>query len=1137
MPNPPTDLLRHLFQRAMELPPAARAAFVAAKCRDDDDLARRLTAMLAAADGSPAVAAPDATLAPGGQPTPVRAVAQDGPGSVIGPYRLLQQLGEGGFGVVFLAEQREPVQRQVALKIVKLGMDTAQVVARFEQERQALAVMDHPHIAKVFDAGSTATGRPFFVMELCRGEPLTDYCDKNQLTIEQRLRLFEQICHAVQHAHGKGIIHRDLKPSNVLVGNQDGAPHCKVIDFGIAKATSSRLTDRTLFTAAEQVIGTLQYMSPEQAEGSLDIDTRTDVYSLGVILYELLTGSTPFDRRTFADVAMSQIQRLIREVEPHKPSTRIADSRENISQLAAQRRVDERRLPSLVRGELDWLVMKAIEKDRTRRYPTADALALDIQRFRTGQAVEAAPPSRSYRLRKFLWRYRGPVLAAALVFVALIAGIVGTAWGLLEAKEQERLAGLRADAETKERQRADAERDRAVRYRNRALAALRATTGEDVEKLLGSRTELTAREKAYLEAIAQRWAAFSQQAGEDVESRELRAEGLAQVAQLRSTIGDDARVRAQYEESIATWDQLRAEFPDQQRYQLEAVRTRLNLAVQLAGADDEAADSHNRQALDLASGLAARFPEVGTWRDLVASARVGISRRLRAVGKHQEARTELQLAAAQQQRLVADSPEDATLAAALARTRGDLALLLTYLGEAEPALAEYEAIRALQVGLLAKTPDDAELRGSAALTLQNVATLLDELGRSDRAKVAYRTAIDEMERLVADFPLLGETRRVLARTRAKLGATLAAAGEQQAAQAEFDAARERLQRLVGSGPEVADGDLARVEYRMALLAADRGEGGKAIELLETARDRYRRLHDAEPLVVEHRKELADTLNQLGIQLLQASRVDDAEAALVKSRELARPLVAAQPDNDAFDSLLGNVHNTLGLLYKGRGDREHALEELTAACAVRLRIAQRSPNVPRHQVMLGGSHCNVGNLLVDDDPEAARTSFDAAMAVLHPVVQAQSRDGTARSFLLNSLAGRGKANVALEQWVAAADDWDRCCALTPAQHLSYFAHQRVQARARAGQGEQALAEAETLAGAAKDAAAHATAARVFALAATALAGEPRTRAGDGAIAQLRAMLALGQYSVASLRDDPDFAALRDREDFRQLVGGQ
>ncbi len=356
------------------------------------------------------------------------------PGATIGRYTLLEEIGTGGYGTVFLAEQREPVARKVALKIIKLGMDTRQVIARFEQERQTLALMDHPHIAKVLDAGTTDAGRPYFVMELVTGKPITQYCDERSLSVNERLEVFGQVCRAIQHAHQKGIIHRDIKPSNVLVSTIDDRPHAKVIDFGIAKATQQHAMDATMVTELGQWIGTPAYMSPEQASGSADIDTRTDVYSLGVLLYELLSGEPPFDPRSLRAVAIGEMQRVIRDVDPPRPSARVTTSPQTLSTVARLRGVEPARLRSLLRGELDWIAMKALEKDRQRRYETANGLAMDIERFLRAEPVSAAPPSTSYRVRKFVVRNKASVIAASVVLLALVGGIVGTTLGLIQAE-------------------------------------------------------------------------------------------------------------------------------------------------------------------------------------------------------------------------------------------------------------------------------------------------------------------------------------------------------------------------------------------------------------------------------------------------------------------------------------------------------------------------------------------------------------------------------------------------------------------------------------------------------------------------------------------------------------------------------
>ncbi len=368
-------------------------------------------------------------------------VSQESPGDVIGRYKLLQVIGEGGFGTVWMAEQTEPVLRRVALKIIKLGMDTKQVIARFEAERQALALMDHPSIARVFDAGATETGRPYFVMELVRGEPITEYCDRHRLPPPERLSLFAQVCRAVQHAHQKGIIHRDVKPSNVLVTVADGRPLPKVIDFGIAKATSARLTERTLFTEHRQLVGTPEYMSPEQAEMlGVDVDTRTDVYSLGVLLYELLTGATPFDGKRLRSAAFGELLRIIREEDPPTPSGRLSGLTERLGAIASRRGTTPDRLGRLVRGELDWIVMRALEKDRTRRYETASALAADVERFLRDEPVEAGPPGSLYRLVKFVKRRKGPVMAGVAIAVLLLGGVIASTAFALRAERQRAVA-------------------------------------------------------------------------------------------------------------------------------------------------------------------------------------------------------------------------------------------------------------------------------------------------------------------------------------------------------------------------------------------------------------------------------------------------------------------------------------------------------------------------------------------------------------------------------------------------------------------------------------------------------------------------------------------------------------------------
>jgi serine/threonine protein kinase len=440
------DKVEALFEQALKFKPEERAAFLAGACGPDAELRGRVEELLRA----DAEAGDFLPTDPGRQKTIVIPITEQ-PGDRIGRYKILQQIGEGGCGVVYMAEQEEPVRRRVALKVIKLGMDTKSVIARFEAERQALAMMDHPNIAKVLDAGATEAGRPFFVMELVRGIKITDYCDEAKLSTRERLDLFIQVCHAIQHAHQKGIIHRDLKPSNILVTINDGVPVPKVIDFGIAKATTGQqLTDKTLFTAYEQFIGTPAYMSPEQAVmTSLDIDTRSDIYALGVLLYELLTSKPPFDPKELLQSGFDEMRRTIREREPERPSTRLSTMLDaDLTTVAKRRQSDAPKLIHSLRGDLDWIVMKALEKDRTRRFETANAMAMDIQRYLSNEPVTARPPSNLYRFQKLIRRNKTAFAAIGAVAAALVIGLGLSLYSLRRAIAAEReQAHLRQQAE------------------------------------------------------------------------------------------------------------------------------------------------------------------------------------------------------------------------------------------------------------------------------------------------------------------------------------------------------------------------------------------------------------------------------------------------------------------------------------------------------------------------------------------------------------------------------------------------------------------------------------------------------------------------------------------------------------------
>jgi serine/threonine protein kinase/Tfp pilus assembly protein PilF len=507
-----------IFDEALRrVPGKEREQYLNEACDNDAELRQRVARLLrAVAEAGSFLESP----AQDPSPTIDQPIAER-PGTQIGPYKLLQQIGEGGMGVVYMADQLEPVKRRVALKIIKPGMDTRQVIARFEAERQALSLMDHPNIAKVLDAGTTESGRPYFVMELVKGQPITQYCDEHHLTPRQRLELLLPVCQAIQHAHQKGIIHRDIKPTNILIAEYDQKAVPKVIDFGVAKATSQTLTEMTMFTEYGQIVGTLEYMSPEQAKvNQLDIDTRSDIYSLGVLLYELLTGSTPFDRERLRSAGWDEMLRIIREEEPPKPSTKLSSS-QTLPSVAANRSMEPARLGRALRGELDWIVMKALEKDRSRRYETATGLANDIQRYLNDEPVAACPPSAAYRFQKFSRRHQRVLISTTFVFAALTVGLVAALWQSYlatqeaskrrSAEESLRLANderLRADEllafarkELNSSRVAEAEAKRA-----KQAAALQAEQAEDeslqARKSMQLASEMERRARQTLEEIA-----------------------------------------------------------------------------------------------------------------------------------------------------------------------------------------------------------------------------------------------------------------------------------------------------------------------------------------------------------------------------------------------------------------------------------------------------------------------------------------------------------------------------------------------------------------------------------------------------------------------------------------------------------
>jgi serine/threonine protein kinase/Tfp pilus assembly protein PilF len=828
-----------LFLKARELPAGERRAFLDRECAGDAELRAEVDGLLDAGDRAGGFLEAPA-LAPEPAPAADHPPPAERPGAVVGPYKLLEQAGEGGFAVVFLAEQTQPVRRKVALKVLKPGMDTKQVVARFEAERQALAVMDHPNIARVFDGGVTTSGRPYFVMELVKGVPITQFCDQNHLTPRQRLELFVSVCSAVQHAHQKGIVHRDLKPSNVLVSRHDTTPVVKVIDFGVAKALGQELTDKTLFTGLAQMVGTPLYMSPEQAGMSdLDVDTRSDIYSLGVLLYELLTGSTPFEKERFKRAAYDEIRRIIREEEPPKPSTRLSASRDTLPSVAAQRQTEAGKLTRLVRGELDWIVMKALEKDRARRYETANGLAADVQRYLHQEPVQAHPPSAAYRLRKFVRRNKGQVIAAGLVILALVLGLAGTTYGLIRAEarrvEAERARAAeaeRADGERRATQEALAAKDRAERAEAETLASYRAATDDAIEQLIASRPDLGPREQTYLENTAKRWQALADRAGDDERARAIRAEGHFRVGFLWLKLARVDEARRECGEALAIYEKLADEFPARPEYREMLASSHNHMGILLNELGKQQ-DVEKQWCLELAirKKLAEDFPDRPKYRKSLAGSHNNLGIVLRHLGRQPEAEEQDRMALAIYEKLADDFPALPEYHAALARFYTNMGIHLAGAGKRGEAEKQYRRALAIYEKLADEFPTmppgrqdfiktDYYLHGLAT-THNNLGILLHDLGKWVEAEEQYRLALPIHKKLAVGSPAVPLHRQELARCHIRLVLPLLGLGKPAEAEEQYRLALPILEKLTAefSAVPVVRQGLAAEWYDFACIYA------------------------------------------------------------------------------------------------------------------------------------------------------------------------------------------------------------------------------------------------------------------------------------------------------------------------------
>ncbi|MBL8803625.1 MAG: tetratricopeptide repeat protein [Planctomycetes bacterium] len=1024
-----------IFHGARELPADQREAYLTGACGKDVALRSKVEALLKAdAEAGSFLGSPAADEG---------AHSQEQAGAQIGRYKLLEQIGEGGMGTIWMAEQREPVKRRVALKIIKLGMDTKQVIARFEAERQALAMMDHPHIAKVLDAGATETGRPYFVMEYIKGIPILEFCDQQKIDTRARLELFTKVCHAIQHAHQKGIIHRDIKPSNVLVTLHDGVPVPKVIDFGIAKATSSELTSKTLFTEHRQMVGTPAYMSPEQAEMSgLDIDTRSDIYSLGVLLYELLTGTTPFDIKALLESGFSEMLRAIREDEPHKPSTRISSLGDTGTRTALQRSVDAKKLSTLLRGDVDWIVMKCLEKDRSRRYETANGLAADILRHLNDEPVLAGAPSAGYKLRKFVRRNRGQVLAGSAVVTALLVGVVAFAWMAKVAGEQRDRAESARAAEFAQRQLAEAARGEAEQQR--ALALEQAAEAARQETQARKHEREAQNQAAIAEAVAKfqtdMLAAVDPDqlprdplTGEPLKDRVtvvhalesavklLDAGSLAEQplveAKVRATIGATFQALARFDEAEhnlrKTLEIRRAASPVDERLVADAMDS-LAMLLWQRGENDEsealmsAALEIYRRVLpagqiDIANAMDNMAkPLVGKNKLTLAEPLLRESLALRrAILPASDTRLAHGLNGLGHLLSLQERPADAEPlyreALAINRTarpagHPELANSINNLAACLKAQRKFEEAdllfrEALAIKRATLTGDHPRL----ALGLNNLASSLQEQGRIAEAEPLFRDA------LAVWRAALPGGHQHMAMCMMNLAQGLAARGELDQASALYDEALEMCRRILPSGHPVT----VQILGEYGSLQQTRGEFVDAHALQRELVELHRARADvASP-------EYTNNLNNLGLIELELGRTEEAAALFREALQIQRDTLRAD-HNDTHAVLVNLVHALRAL-----GRKEECVSVLQDA------LANRRSALPAEHAQLAETIATLAFVLV----EFGR--LDEAEPLLHEALTLERSNGstgsTARDVLAH-LALVARARGRLDEAESLFGEW-------------------------------------------------------------------------------------------------------------------